>query len=50
MNRSIPTADHDRYVIVDDSDDDVSEILIVACGRSAFRLPDWALELEGGAP
>ena len=48
MSAARSTSDLDRYLIVDDSCDDVTEILAVVCERSRFTLPDWAIELDGG--
>lgn len=44
MSRLEPTfADYDRYLLVDDTDDDVTEILTIACesfGSRTGRFPD----------
>ena len=40
--------DHDRYLVIDDTDEDMTQLLTVICERG-YRPADDATEFAGGA-
>ena len=47
MNPEFPSTDDDRYLVIDDTDEDITQILTVVCEAGAR--PPW-LDAERGTP
>ena len=49
MSPSAPASEFDNYLIVDDTDDDITQILVVACERPITRWTASMTDFDGGA-
>lgn len=49
MSRFNPTSEFDNYLIVDDTDDDITQILVVAFERTTPRWTPGSIDQNEGA-